>query len=69
MDFEVIDTVGGDSVTIGDIIKEDGSFHQIRRFDEDGVEAITFDTYNLSTGDEDGVILDPNSDYDVYRSF
>lgn len=70
MDFEIIDNVLGDTISTGDIIfSDEKEYHQIRRVDEDAWDTIVFDTYNLSTGDEDAVLIDPNISYNVYRSF
>jgi hypothetical protein len=69
MEFEGIDNVTGDALTTGDIILEDGAYHQLLSLEDDEQDLITFSTYNLSTGDHDDVALDPFDGYVIYRCY
>lgn len=69
MDFEVLDNVMCDSLAPGDIVQEEGEFHQIEKLWEDDGTTVTYDTYNLSTGDEDSICLDPFMFINIYRSY
>lgn len=69
MDFEVIDTAMCDSLGPGDIVDDMGEFHQIRKLWEDDGITVTYETYNLSTGDEDSIIFDPFCFTQIYRSY
>lgn len=68
MDFEEIDTVLGDTLGKGDIVW-DGGFHQILRVQDEDDDKIIFDTYNLSTGDEDSLTIYPGLYSTIYRSY
>lgn len=70
MDFETIDYVSGDTLGKGDIVKsEEGHFLQITRQQDDDLEIVTYDAYNLSTGDEDFFIADPSTIIEIFRSY
>lgn len=69
MDFEVIDNVMADTLSRNDIVSDEGEFHQIRVLWEDDGTTVTYDTYNLSTGDEDSICLDPFTFVNLYRSY
>lgn len=69
MDFEVIDNAMCDDLGPGDIVNDEGDYHQIRKLWEDDGDTITYDTYNLSTGDEDSICLDPTMFTNIYRSY
>lgn len=69
MDFEVIDNAMADTLGPGDIVNDEGEFHQVKALWEDDGSTVTYDTYNLSTGDEDSICLDPVTFINIYRSY
>lgn len=70
MDFESIDYVLADDLGRGDIVKsEEGHFLQITNSGDDETDIITYDAYNLSTGDVDFFIADPSTSIELFRSY
>jgi hypothetical protein len=70
MDFEKIDDVAADDLGRGDIVQNDqGEFLQIRSVGLDETDIITYDAYNLSTGDEDSFMADPALSVPLFRSY
>lgn len=66
MEYEVIDTVQGDCLEPGDIVRAKAmlwELHSIRTEDE---FCIVWNATNLSDNDgEETLVLDPNYDYDL----
>lgn len=71
MDFEVLDSVHGDTLAVGDIVSMDGEFHQLLRVDDADPNGIVEGrSYNLTTGDDDdSVLFGADELVDIYRSY
>lgn len=69
MDFEQIDSVLGDTLGKGDIVVSGiDEYHQIISLEDDDPHVVLY-TYNLSTGDEDTVFVDPSDSIKIFRSY
>jgi hypothetical protein len=63
------DKVYGDTLAKGDVIFEDGAYHELMHLREDDEGMLDFISYNLTTGEhDDTVLVDPDGLYALYRS-